>query len=254
MNKMNAVVIDDNPAAIADLCNILETIPQIEVRGCANNVCEGLKMIQDARPDLIFLDVDMPGKSGFDLVELMKRDLEQIPYIIFVTGYDHYVLQALKAGAIDYVLKPVNPDELIKAINKVQHLLEDRSHLQKIDNILDYIARNKQIFVPSNMGYRSVTTNEIVYISRNAGTDRIEVVLNDTDKIVLPQTYSLSQLVDLLPQADFFQIRRELVINLRYVVNIETFSKECLLRKGTFEVVLPMSRRNLKEFKERMVL
>jgi two-component system, LytTR family, response regulator len=254
MNTMNAVVIDDNPAAIADLSNLLEAIPQVELCGCAANVCDGLKMVHDTRPDLIFLDVDMPDKNGFDLIELLKRNREHIPYIVFVTGYDHYVLQALKAGAVDYILKPVDPDELQKAINKVQLLLEDRSHLQKIDNILDYISRNKQIFVPSNMGYRSVATNEIMYIWRNATSDRIEVVLGETDKVVLPQTYSIAQLIELLPQVDFFQIRRELLVNLRYVVNIETFSKECLLRKGTLEVSLSMSRRNLKEFKERMVV
>ncbi|MCG6191140.1 LytR/AlgR family response regulator transcription factor [Maribellus maritimus] len=254
MNTIKAIIVDDSASAAKDLTKKLQKISSIELKATAQSFEEAIKQIKKNIPDVLFLDIEMPEKNGFDLLYWLKNNLEKTPYIIFVTGHDKFVLKALKEGALDYILKPADEIELHNAVDKALAAFEKDEQLQKLDYILNYISGGKQLFLPSNTGYRSVNAADIVYFWRNAQTKRIEIVFGENDKLILPINYTLAHLLEQLPPSDFFQIKRELIINTRYLKELAIYNKDCILKKGNFEVRVQMSRRSLKEFREKMGL
>src|SRR6201991_39485 len=112
---IRAVIIDDERLARNELKKLLQEFPEIEVIAEAANANEGIEKIDSLNPDLIFLDIQMPGKTGFD----MLAELDKAPDVIFTTAYDDYALKAFEVNALDYLLKPVEPRRLADAINKI---------------------------------------------------------------------------------------------------------------------------------------
>ncbi|HSN59830.1 MAG TPA: response regulator, partial [Ferruginibacter sp.] len=111
-----AIIIDDERLARNELKKLLADFPEIEVIGEAANAAEGIERIESLSPDLIFLDIQMPGKTGFD----MLMQLERAPHVIFTTAYDEYALKAFEVNALDYLMKPVEPKRLADALHKLQ--------------------------------------------------------------------------------------------------------------------------------------
>ena len=114
---MRAIIIDDERLARAELKKLLQDFPEVEIIDEAANAEEGVAKIESQQPDLIFLDIQMPGKTGFD----MLAELERSPQVIFTTAYDEFALKAFEVNALDYLLKPVEPKRLADAIHKLQH-------------------------------------------------------------------------------------------------------------------------------------
>src|ERR1043165_1445029 len=127
---MRAIIIDDERLARAELRKLLQDFPEVEVIDEAANAEEGIEKIDSQQPDLIFLDIQMPGKTGFD----MLSQLERSPQVIFTTAYDEFALKAFEVNALDYLLKPVEPKRLADAIQKLQ-LGENREPKQEAENI-----------------------------------------------------------------------------------------------------------------------
>ena len=124
---IKAIIIDDERLARSELRKLLMDFPEIEVVAEASNAGEGVEKIENINPDLIFLDIQMPGKTGFD----MLSELDKAPHVIFTTAYDEYALKAFEVNALDYLLKPVEPKRLADAIQKL-HLQEEREQLSLI--------------------------------------------------------------------------------------------------------------------------
>src|SRR6478736_2111975 len=112
-----AVIIDDERLARNELKKLLLDFPEIEVIGEAANAAEGIEKIESLSPDLVFLDIQMPGKTGFD----MLTELDSAPHVIFTTAYDEYALKAFEVNALDYLMKPVEPKRLADAVHKLQY-------------------------------------------------------------------------------------------------------------------------------------
>ena len=115
-NMQKAIIIDDERLARNELKKLLQDFPEVEVIGEAANANEGIDKIESLSPDLVFLDIQMPGKTGFDLL----TELERAPHVIFVTAYDEYALKAFEVNALDYLMKPVEPKRLADALMKVK--------------------------------------------------------------------------------------------------------------------------------------
>src|SRR3989337_2344413 len=113
---LKAIIIDDERLARTELRKLLQEFPEVEVIDEAANAEEGLSKIESLHPDIIFLDIQMPGKTGFDLL----AELDRIPQVIFTTAYDEYALKAFEVNALDYLLKPIEPKRLADAIQKLQ--------------------------------------------------------------------------------------------------------------------------------------
>src|ERR1700754_64811 len=141
---IRAVIIDDERLARNELKKLLLDFPKVEVIAEAANAAEGVEKIDSLNPDLVFLDIQMPGKTGFD----MLSELERAPYVIFTTAYDEYALKAFEVNALDYLLKPVDRKRLADAIQKL-HLTEQKENrhtgTENINNSL--LSENDQVFV-----------------------------------------------------------------------------------------------------------
>lgn len=251
---IKTAIIDNDPSSTEDLKGKLTQFSNVHLVGNAINSCIGIQLIQEKTPDLLFLNIELPERSGFDLVKILKQQQTRIPLIIFITAQPGFILQALRSGAIDYLLKPIDENELRQAISKAADEIHKSSSLHKIDQLVEHVSKYKQIFLPSSTGYKTVNIREIVFIRKNSSSSKVEVFFGDDDILTLPVNYSLSELKEVLPKIDFFPIKRDVIINLSYLTEIEVFSKECSLKKGNYQVKLEMSRRSLKEFKDRMVI
>ena len=123
---MKALIIDDERLARKELTNLLKDHHEIEIIGEAVNADDAFQKIQTLDPDLLFLDIQMPGKTGFDLLEMLER----VPKVIFTTAYDEYALKAFEVNALDYLLKPIQPERLAESINKLFHTDEEEGKPQ----------------------------------------------------------------------------------------------------------------------------
>ena len=135
-----AIIIDDERLARNELKKLLQEFPEVEVIGEAANANEGIEKIESLNPDLVFLDIQMPGKSGFD----MLTQIEKAPHVIFVTAYDEYALKAFEVNALDYLMKPVEPKRLADALLKVKQ--KDEEELLSYNN-RGMLHENDQVFV-----------------------------------------------------------------------------------------------------------
>src|SRR3954467_15036397 len=140
---MRAIIIDDERLARSELKKLLTDYPEIEIVAEAANASEGIEKIENLNPDLVFLDIQMPGKTGFDLL----AELDRAPHVIFTTAYDEYALKAFEVNALDYLLKPVEPKRLADAIQKL-HLTEQKENRQGTENINNsLLSESDQVFV-----------------------------------------------------------------------------------------------------------
>src|SRR3954467_5392305 len=142
---MRAIIIDDERLARSELKKLLTDYPEIEIVAEAANASEGIEKIENLNPDLVFLDIQMPGKTGFDLL----AELDRAPHVIFTTAYDEYALKAFEVNALDYLLKPVEPKRLADAIQKL-HIQEEKEQIINGGDVnvnRDMLREDDQVFV-----------------------------------------------------------------------------------------------------------
>ncbi|MFH1197822.1 MAG: response regulator, partial [bacterium] len=167
MKKIKAIIVDDERLARKELVSMLAEFPEIEISGEAANVESASKLIQELNPDVIFLDIQMPGESGFDLINKINIDAK----IIFVTAYDEFALRAFEVNAVDYLLKPVNPKRLALSLERIQtgyteeegdfkKLNYDDRLLLHINNDLRFIKVDTIIAVFASGDYSEIHTSD----------------------------------------------------------------------------------------------
>ena len=212
---INAVIIDDETRNIKLMKNILSKFcPQVHLIGDANNGQTGQELIRQKKPELVFLDIEMPYGNGFDLLNaLMPINFE----VIFVTAFDKYVLQALKYSALDYLLKPINIDELKGAVQNAELRIQKNSVNQQLSNLLDNFKKQesglKKIAVPTSGGFDFILIDDIIRCEALGAYTKIHI--NDSKKIVVSKP--LKDYETILPEDIFFRIHNSHLINLNYI-------------------------------------
>jgi two-component system LytT family response regulator len=235
----NILVIDDERLARKDLISLLSAHDNITVVGEADDVPSAIRAIERLNPDVIFLDIQMPGESGFDLLE--KAEVEA--QIIFVTAYDEYAIRAFEVNALDYLLKPVNPDRLAKALEKLE---VRESELPARLRSLDYEDR---LFLMLGRNFKFLKVNTIV--SLTAAGDYSEVLASDGSKGLTLK--SMKEWETRLPAQHFIRIHRSTIINMGFIDRVEewfNYSFKVYL-KGVEEPFV-ISRRYATRLKERL--
>ena len=235
----NVLIIDDERLARKDLISLLRVHDNITVVGEADDVPSAVKAIEKLNPDVIFLDIQMPGDSGFDLLE--KTDVEA--HIIFVTAYDEYAIRAFEVNALDYLLKPVNPDRLAKALEKLE------LHEQETPAKIRRLNYNDRLFLMLGKHFKFLTVKTILTIS--AAGDYSEVLMSDGHKGLTLK--SMKEWETRLPAQHFIRIHRSTIINMEYIDRVEewfNFSFKVYL-KGVEEPYL-ISRRYATKLKDRL--
>ena len=244
---VKAVIIDDERLARNELKKLLSDYPEIEVVAEATNVGEGLEKIEQLNPDLIFLDMQMPGKTGFDLLS----ELDRTPHVIFTTAYDEYALKAFEVNALDYLLKPVEPKRLADAIQKLQ-MQEEKDNAPVNPNVnvnRSILSENDQVFVKDGERCWFVKLNEIRLFESVGNYAKVYFGVNKP--LILK---SLNALEERLDEKTFFRANRKHIVNLRLIEKIEPYFNGGLLLELKGGEKIEVSRRQTVKFKEMMSL
>ena len=238
------LIIDDERLARNELKKLLQEFPEIEIVGEAANAEEGLEKIDSLAPDLIFLDIQMPGKTGFD----MLADLERAPNVIFVSAYDEYALKAFEVNALDYLMKPVEPKRLADALFKLKQREEEEK--MEIHNLTRGILSEKdQFFVKDGEKCWFVKLSE-VRLFESVG-NYAKVYFANNKPLILK---SLNALEEKLDEKIFFRANRKNIVNMRMIEKIEPYFNGGLLLELNGGEKVEVSRRQAVKFKEMMSL
>jgi len=240
-----AIIIDDEPLARAVAFEYLMQHKDIEVVAQCGDGFEGIKAIQQLKPDVIFLDIQMPKISGFEMLEL----LEDKPAIIFTTAFDEYAIKAFEANAIDYLLKPYSQERFDNALEKWRILSE--KPIAKVEKLLSttqlYAEEANRIVIRSGGDISIVPTQDIHYIE--AYDDYVKI-FTKTTYYLKKKTMNYYELV--LNENDFFRTHRSFIINLKELTRIEPLEKNsyvAVLRSGK---KIPVSRTSYSKLKEKL--
>ncbi|MEP1781461.1 LytTR family DNA-binding domain-containing protein [Reichenbachiella sp.] len=216
MDKLKAILVDDEQDSRQILSNYLaKYCPDVELMAACKNIQEGLEAIKKISPDLLFLDIEMPFGTGFDLLE----QVEDISFeTVFVTAYDNYAIQALNMSAAYYLLKPIDIDELVNAVDKIKSEKEqnvDSFHVQVLlDNIKQENERPKKIMLPTFEGFEIVPIDQIIYCEADDNFTKFH--LKEAKPLLISKT--LKHFEEMLPKTKFVRIHRSSLINTDYVV------------------------------------
>jgi two-component system, LytTR family, response regulator len=242
---MRAIIIDDERLARAELRKLLQEFPDIEIVDEAGNVEEGISKIDAHNPDLIFLDIQMPGKTGFDLL----AEVDKAPQVIFTTAYDEYALKAFEVNALDYLLKPVEPKRLADAIQKL-NAVENGNHQSYVSQEnRSLLTEEDQVFVKDGDRCWFVKLSEI-RLFESVG-NYAKVFFGTNKPLILK---SLNALEERLDEKTFFRANRKHIVNLRLIEKIEPYFNGGLLLELKGGEKIEVSRRQTVKFKEMMSL
>lgn len=244
---MKAIIIDDERLARSELRKLLQDFPEIEVVDEAANADEGISKIENHNPDIIFLDIQMPGKTGFDLLS----ELDRAPQVVFTTAYDEYALKAFEVNALDYLLKPVEPRRLADTMEKLskgrQATIPNRPGTEYEKQTL--LKEDDQVFVKDGERCWFVKLSE-VRLFESVG-NYAKVFFGPNKPLILK---SLNSLEERLDDKVFFRANRKHIVNLRMIDKIEPYFNGGLLLELKGGEKIEVSRRQTVKFKEMMSL
>ena len=217
-NKMlRAIIIDDEPQNATVLKNDVNThCPSVEIVSICHSGKDGIIAIKKEKPDLIFLDVEMPWMNGFEMLEL----LDDIQFsIIFTTAHDEFAAKAFRISAVDYLLKPIDANDLKEAVRKAQQKSDQNNNTANIENLLRNFKQpssDQKIALPNKDGYEFVEVKHIVYCQAEGAYTK--VFLDNKKHILVSKT--LGDIEELLPHSIFQRIHHSTVVNLNYVTHL----------------------------------
>ncbi len=245
---MKAIIVDDERLARNELKRLLENFPSIEVIGEAANTDEASQLIEELQPDVVFLDIQMPGKTGFEWLEEWDGFL---PEIIFTTAFDEYALKAFEVNALDYVLKPIELARLSESIQKLESRFQRPSRTEKSATTNHVLGGNDQIFVKDGEKCWFVRLDR-VRLCESMG-NYVRLFFDDQKPLVLKSLNSLEERLD--PKL-FFRCNRKHIVNLNFIEKIEPWFSGGLqvTLKGEKAEKIEISRRQSIRFKELLSL
>ncbi len=252
---MRCIVVDDEMPARDEIIYLLEKIGDVEVVGEASSGIGALELIRKKNPDVVFLDINMSGMDGFDLVnETLKEKIN--PFFVFVTAYDQYAIKAFEVNAIDYLLKPINKLRLQKTMDRLRTFISNKDSKIEVENKLNNFIKSfdnkskvNKICVYKNGKYIPLKPKDILFVTTVGRHTIIRTKLGE-----FTTNLTLSELEEKLTQYNFFRSHRSYLLNLDEVKEIHNWFN------GTFQVVLngvddvkvAVSRNKASEFKEIM--
>lgn len=221
MNKadnIKAVLIDDAQQA-RELIQLMlnELTPYVQILGEAENVDQGIELIRSLKPDVIFLDIKMPGKSGLELIKEIEKE-EAKCEVIFTTAYNEYAIQAFKLSAIDYLLKPIQETELVAAVQKVLKAKELKQHSEKYNTLLNNLQQNNNgiLAIPINYGFEHIAVSDIEFIE----ADRAYSVIHLHDGTKKLVSKNMGYFEDVLQHLNnFIKTHRSYLVSVPHVVS-----------------------------------
>jgi two-component system LytT family response regulator len=252
MNFINCIIVDDEEFARSSLFFLLQNnCTNVHIAGIAKSVSEAKVLLNKGNIDLIFLDIAMPGENGFQLIQTAQ---EHNAHVVFTTAFDQYALKAIKANALDYLLKPIDIDELKETVEKATRYIdlnqrEDQRN-ERLNNLKQDLDRKnlKKLSLPNGQGYTLVALENIIRIEADSNYSVFH--LADKEKITVSKV--LKEYEELLPEQQFVRIHKSSIVNLDYVTEYNSKNGlEVLLVDGQ---KIAVSRRRSSDFLERIKL
>lgn len=241
MKTITAILVDDEFSALKGLQQKVEKLfPQIEILSTFQKPEEAIEAIEEKQPDILFLDIEMPRMSGFELLSKLKQVNFQV---IFVTAYNEYALKALKQSAVDYVLKPVDNEELINAINKALNVIklehQSKSNSRLIEILTETITNTNKIIVPTGKGLSFIPQDEVLHLEGYDGYTKFHL----QNKTSIVSSYNLGKFEKSLSKI-FFKCHKSHIINIEKVRSFE--NEGYVVLENEYRV--PISKANRKVF------
>jgi len=244
--QKKVLLIDDDPDAIGNLKNLLSGHTEFRVEGSITDPNLVLDSVREFRPDLIFLDIQMPGKDGFDVLrEMLAENLQT--EVIFVTAYDKFAIDAIRFSALDYLLKPVSPFDLQNALMRFMGKSHTQDSTVGMQALLEktMLHANKLKF-NTHSGFFMLSPEEIIYIQ--ADWNYSEVFMSDTKSELV--TLNIGKLEEMLPKHLFYRISRSVIINISYLVRVVRKKRTAILEKNGKEYTFKIPLLNIRKIED----
>ncbi|HEX7794030.1 MAG TPA: LytTR family DNA-binding domain-containing protein [Vicinamibacterales bacterium] len=250
MNQLRAFVVDDERLAVDRLVRLLDATGRVVIAGTSTDPEDALERLRRADVDVLFLDIQMPGLTGFDLLQRLDRDLP----VIFTTAYDHYALEAFAVNSIDYLLKPIDPDRLNRSLDKLTRLSkESRPDLRALARELAaQLAPGRRLDrIASRVGERT-TLLDVTRITHFFSKDKLTFAAANGREHVID--YTLSDLEERLDSKRFVRIHRATIVNTAYVQELDAWVDGGVIvrLKDEKKTELSVARDRVRELKERL--
>lgn len=239
-NQFKVLIVDDEPEARSLLCSLLSSLNSVKVVGEAENVEKAMYLLVEHYPNLIFLDINMPGKTGVELVALMRERNVNVP-VVFISAHSEFAIEAIRNEVYDFLLKPVDKKDLQKIVSKYQRL-NSKDLPGKLMEILQSISEDSKIQINSKHSYILVNPSEIVYCRADKGSTTI--FLNNGKKEVSNGT--LTQIESKVKAYNFYRLGRSVLINQTYIREIIKKSNKCILKHNELEWVIEAPKHSIR--------
>jgi len=251
-DKIKAIIIDDEENSRDLMEKLLHSFPDIELLGSADSADEGVMLVMDQMPDLIFLDISMPGKDGFDFISELKK-LDHKIDIIFVTAYDQFAIQAFKVSAFDYLLKPVDEESLEETLMRYRSRRNKVSLEDKLNTLIANIEggmprKKKKISIPTRTGLMLFSPDDILYLEAEGNYTNLKTVSGESYYI----PYNLGRIEELIDCNEFKRIGRSYLINFNYLSGFDRKQKSLTLMYSDKPVVLQVPLKAIKHLEDEL--
>ncbi len=255
---MNTVIVDDERPARDELSYLLKGFPEINVVAQGKNGLEALALIKEHNPDLVFLDVQMPGLDGFGVIKKLVERKARLPQIVFSTAYDHYAVQAFEVNAVDYVLKPFDKARIARAIHRAKKMLDASvSPVERLETLVGKLgvgapkaraAHPVKLLVKSQARMMLIDSQDMIYASIQDGA--ITIFARDTEGVSNFRT--VEELMETLDPDVFWRPHRSYLVNINHIKEVVPWFKSSFMLKMSDKrsSEIPVSRNQTKRLRE----
>ena len=254
---ISALIVDDEKPAREELAYLLKALPDVTIIGQARNGLEAVNLIKEKSPDLVFLDVQMPGLDGFGVLKRLVDKKVKLPHIVFATAYDHYAVQAFEVHAVDYVLKPFDKARVSKSISRARKFMETQPAAgERLESLLDQIgvraAPPAKLLLKTNQRLLLVDADEMVYATIADGL--ITIATREAEGISNYRT--LEDLQGSLDAQQFWRVHRSYLVNLNHIKEVVPWFKSSyqLRMADRRQSEVPVSRAQTRRLRELLKL
>ena len=252
---IDTIIVDDERPARDELAYVLKGFPEINLVAQGKNGLEAVALVKEHNPDLVFLDVQMPGLDGFGVIKKLAERKLRVPQIVFATAYDHYALQAFEVNAIDYVLKPFDKMRIGKAIQRAKKMLDaNTSAVERLESLVGQLASpaakppRTKILVKAQSRMFLVDSEDIIYVGTEDGT--ITVFAKDAEGVSNYRT--IEELAAALDADIFWRPHRSYLVNINHIKEVVPWFKSSYILKmnDKRQSEIPVSRAQTKRLRE----
>jgi two-component system LytT family response regulator/two-component system response regulator LytT len=253
--SINTIIVDDEKPARDELAFLLKGFPEINVIGQGKNGVEAMTLIKEHAPDLVFLDVQMPGLDGFGVLRKLVERKMKVPHVVFATAFDHYAVQAFDVNAVDYVLKPFDKARIAKAIQRARKVMETQTTTsERLERLVNQLGAARQTVQPAKLLVKSqqrlllVDAEDLIFASIDDGT--IAIVARDAEGTSNYRT--LEELHAALDSETFWRPHRSHLVNIHHIKEVVPWFKNSYMLKmnDKKQTEIPVSRVQTKRLRE----